>query len=115
MYSSEHSNDEKLDALFRAFQAACPDRDPSVSFMPGVWQRIEARRRFTFSFHHMANGFVTAAVALTIVLGVYMSLPHTKASPNSPISYLEALADANTLDTPEIVGPVRLDLSESVQ
>jgi hypothetical protein len=28
------------------------------------------------------------------------------------VSYLEALADANTLDTPENVGPVRLELNE---
>ena len=115
MYSRERSDDEKLDALFRAFQAACPDRDPSANFMPGVWQRIEARQSFTFSLRRMANGFVTAAVALTIVLGLVMSRPHSQAVPNSPISYLEALADADSLDTPEIVGPVRLDLSEPVQ
>jgi hypothetical protein len=115
MYSRERSNDENLDALFRAFRAACPDRDPSANFMPGVWQRIEARQSFTFSFHRMANGFVTAAVALMIALGLYMSIPHRQAAPNSPLSYLEALADANSLDTPEIVGPVRLDLSESAQ
>lgn len=113
MYSNERNNDEQLDALFRAYQAACPDRDPSANFMPGVWQRIEARQKFAFSFTRMANGFVTAAVALTIVLGVYMSWPHTQAM--APVTYLEALADANTLDTPEIVGPVHLDFSEPVQ
>ena len=110
MDSSERSNDEQLDALLRAYRAACPDRDPSANFMPGVWQRIEARQRFAFSFTRMASGFVTAAVALTIVLGVYMSWPHAQAAP--PLTYLEALAEANTLDTPEIVGPVHLDFSE---
>jgi len=116
MYPSER-NEKKLDALFWAYQAACPDREPSANFMPGVWQRIEARQDFTFSFRRMASGFVTVAAALTLVLGVYMSLPHMRAlsAPQVQVSYLEALADANTLDTPEIVGPVRLDLSDAVQ
>ena len=45
-------------------------------------------------------------------VGAYMSLPHSRASANSPLSYLEALADANSLDTPEIVGPVHLEISD---
>ena len=60
----------------------------------------------------MANAFVTAALALTIVLGVYMSIPRSNSSSYSQ-SYLEALAEANTLDTPDYVAPVRLELSDS--
>ena len=100
----------KLDALFRAYRAACPDRDPSVNFMPELWQRIEARQSFTFSLRRMVSGFVTAAAALTLALGVYMALPHARAAAY-PVSYLEALADANSIDTPDTVGPVRLDLN----
>jgi hypothetical protein len=68
------SDDEKLDALFRAFAKACPDREPSANFMPNLWQRIEARQTNAFSFRRMANALVTAAVALSIALGVYMSM-----------------------------------------
>jgi hypothetical protein len=103
---------ERLDALFRAYRAACPDPDPSVNFMPGLWQRIETRQGFTFSFRRMVSGFVTAAAALTLVLSVYMSMPRTKNSSAYPVSYVEALADATALDTPDTVGPVRLDLSD---
>jgi len=100
------SDDERLDALFRAFAKACPDRDPSANFMPNLWQRIEARQTNAFSFRRMANALVTAAVALSIALGVYMSMP----SPNNySQSYIEALADAKTLDAPEIAGVVHLD------
>src|SRR6476659_6238811 len=100
------SDDEKLDALFRAFAEACPDREPSANFMPNLWQRIEARQTSAFSFRRMANALVTASVALSIALGVYMSMP----GPNnySP-SYIEALAEAKTLDAPEIAGNVHLD------
>jgi len=102
--------DDKLDSLLRAYRAACPDREPSANFMPGLWRRIEARQSNIFSFERMVRGFVTAAAAVTIAIGVYVSLP--RATPATGVSYLEALADANTLDTPEIVGPVRLDWNE---
>jgi len=104
-------DDDKLDSLLQAYRAACPDREPSANFMPSLWQRIESRQSFTFSFQRMANALVTAAVALSILLGVYMSIPRANSSAYSQ-SYLEALADANTLDTPEYVAPVRLELSD---
>ena len=103
------SDDERLDALFREFAQACPDRDPSANFMPKLWQQIEARQTYTFSFRRMANALVTAAVALSLVLGAYMALPRTSVYAGQ--SYIEALADANALDAPDIVGPVHLDPS----
>lgn len=109
MQPNGSSNDERLDALFREFAAACPDREPSANFMPKLWQQIEARQTYTFSFRRMANALVTAAVALSIILGVYESMPRTNAYTGQ--SYIEALADANALDAPDIVGPVHLDPS----
>jgi len=109
MYSMRGNDDERLDALFRAYRDACPDPEPSPNFMPALWGRIESRQTFTFSFRRMANGFVTAAVALSIALGVYMSIP--RSNPSAYQTYIEALADANPLDTPDIVGPVSLDLT----
>jgi hypothetical protein len=105
------SDDERLDALFREFAKVCPDRDPSANFMPKLWQQIEARQTYTFSFRRMANALVTAALALSILLGVYMSIPWTTAG-YMPQTYIEALADANALDAPDIVGPVHLDPSD---
>src|SRR5580693_2069031 len=105
--SMRGNEDEKLDALFQAYRDACPDPEASANFMPMLWARIDSRQTFTFSFRRMANAFVTAAVALSIALGVYMSIPH--ANPNSPQSYIEALAEARPLDTPDIVGPAYLD------
>lgn len=37
-------NDSKLDALFAQYRDAMPDQDAGSSFMPGLWQKIEARR-----------------------------------------------------------------------
>jgi len=112
MNAMRGNDDERLDALFRAYRDACPNPEASVNFMPNLWAKIEARQSFTFSLRHMANGFVTAAAALTIALGVYMYMPRTSNTNNSyPQSYIEALAEANPLDTPDIVGPVRLELN----
>lgn len=110
--SMRGNGDEQLDALFRAYREACPDPEASANFMPTLWARIESRQRFQFSFSRMVSGFVTAAAALTLALGLYMSMPHSTQTLSSQ-SYLEALADANanSVDTPEILGPVRLDLS----
>jgi hypothetical protein len=107
------STDDQLDQLFRAYRDACPAPEPRADFMPQLWRRIEARQSFAFSFRRMANALVTAAMAASVALGVYMALPHSTASNAAYYdSYVEALADANAIDTPDIVAPVRLDLSE---
>ncbi len=102
--------DEKLDALFQAYRQACPTPEASANFTPNLWQRIESRQTVTFTFRRMANAFVTAAVAMSIALGVYMAIPRTPV--NAPISYIEALAESRPLDTPDYVTPVSLDLTE---
>ena len=104
--------EQELDALFRAYKDACPNPEPSVNFMPDLWKRIESRQRFTFSFRRMANALVTSAVALSIALGVYMSMHTSNPNYNSE-SYIEALAEANSLDTPDIVGPATLDIGDT--
>jgi hypothetical protein len=35
------SADERLDALFRAYDLACEPRKVSADFMPKLWQKIE--------------------------------------------------------------------------
>jgi len=101
--------DEQLDALFRAYDQACGSPDASPNFMPDLWARIESRQRFTFSFHRMATAMATAAVALSLALGVYMAIPRTS---DDSQTYIEALAASNSVDVPEIVGPLQMDLSE---
>ena len=102
------SDEERLDALFQAYRHACPAPDPSANFMPELWQRIESRQSFTFSFRRMANAFVTAAVALSIALGVYTSVSTTSPAYYAQ-SYVDILADAHPLDNPEILAPVGAD------
>jgi hypothetical protein len=107
--SMRGNEDEKLDALFRSYRDACPDPEASVNFMPTLWARIESRQTFLFSFRRMANAFVTAAVALSIAMGVYLSIPRSS-QPSPSETYVEVLAAANPLDNPDIISPtVRVD------
>jgi hypothetical protein len=110
-----HGNrDEQLDALFRVYRDACPAPEASPNFMPQLWQKIESRQTFTFSFRRMANAVVTAAMLASLALGVYMALPRSTPPPNASAysSYLEVLADNNTIETPEIIVPARITLGD---
>jgi hypothetical protein len=105
-------DEERLDAIFEAYRRACPTPDVSANFMPNLWSQIEARQRYTFSFRRMAQAFVTAAVALSIALGVYMAMPH----PNlSPYSYIDALAESNAGDSPDLLVPAHFEAPESAR
>src|SRR5258706_368782 len=62
MNSMRGNDDQKLDALFGAYRAACGGPEPSANFMPNLWARIESRQSVTFSFRRMANAFATAVL-----------------------------------------------------
>jgi len=110
MNSMRGNDDQKLDALFGAYRAACGSPEPGANFMPELWARIESRQSFTFSFRRMANAFATAAVALSLALGVYMSIP--RSGPVYNEGYVDALVAANTPDASEFVNPVALELAD---
>src|SRR5262245_36187900 len=104
MDSMRHSHEEQLDALFRAYRDVCPGPEPSANFMPGIWKNIEARQRFSF-FGRMASGFVTAALALSFALGVYLAMPHSAAY---SLSYVETLDEQDSIS--DLLEPVRLEV-----
>ena len=114
MNSMHGSDDQKLDALFRAYRDACPVPEAGANFMPNLWARIESRQRFTFSFRRMANALTTAAVALSLALGIYMSVSRTSAVDYNQ-TYVEALAESTTPDSdpvnPYLVNPGSLEPS----
>src|ERR1017187_4996999 len=103
------SDDQELDALFWVYHDACPVPEAGANFMPNLWARIESRQRSTFSFRRMANALTTAAVAASLALGIYMSLPRSSAFENTR-TYVEDRADGVTPDTMDLVNPAPLDL-----
>ncbi len=63
------TNDESgLNNLFQSYRAACPDVEASANFMPGLWQKIEARVGFWAIFQGFARTAMTACAALALLL-----------------------------------------------
>jgi hypothetical protein len=102
------SDEQRLAGLFQAYREACTAPDPSANFMPELWRKIEARQNGSFVLGRLASGFVTAAVALTLAMAVYLYFPRSTNAFYSE-TYVEALASHST-DTAG-VEPVQLDLA----
>jgi hypothetical protein len=94
--SPEHRSpeDERLDALFRAYHMACEAREVSPNFMPELWQKIEKVQNATFSFRRIAKSFVTAAAVLSMALAAIGFVPSRNSAAYN-VTYVEALAAHN--------------------
>ncbi len=84
---------EGLAALLSAYRSAVPDCDASAPFVPGVWAKIDARRRDNRWFGRIARGFVTASGAICLMLSVAMWVPGTPVSSVYTSSYIDVLAN----------------------
>ncbi len=80
-------SEARLAEVFAAYRAALSDPEPSATFTPGLWARIDARRSFAYSLKRLAQGLITAAAAVCLLMGLYLSRPEP-----SHYSYLEVLA-----------------------
>ena len=94
---------ENLDALWAEYRDACPDPEPSAQFTPMLWQKIEARRLETTSvFRHMAQAWVMAALALTLIIVVLLPRLRHEAI-YSANTYVEVLDDAHSNDALDLL------------
>lgn len=89
--SLENSREERWDRLVAEYRDACPEIEGSANFMPGVWQRIEARRRGVFAWGKMSRRVLAAAAAICFLFGVVLNTAIQSALPAS--SYVEVLDD----------------------
>lgn len=80
--------DPQLAAMFAAYRDATPDPEPSPGFQPELWRRIEARQTFAFSLKRLAQGILTAAAAVSLAMGLFLS----QNTAPYPASYVEILA-----------------------
>ena len=106
--------DERLEALFRAYRVACEPGEVSANFMPELWMRIEKAQSATFSFRRIARGFVTAAAALSLVLASVALLPSYQVSPIYSTTYVEALAAHGDVDAIDLSRPDVLEDTEEL-
>jgi hypothetical protein len=83
-------DDSSLNELFRGYRASCPDIEPSAQFIPGLWQKIEARQGVWFMFQRLARPATTACAALCLLLLLlnFVAAPQNRFS---AASYADAL------------------------
>jgi len=103
------SDDVRLDALFEAYRAACPDVEPGADFMPHLWQKIEARQGMSAVFGRWARNLATAALALSMLLGLAVSISGSRVALPAE-SYVEVLAEEHNSANLDFE-PVRLTTS----
>jgi len=98
-----------LDAMFRAYRAACPDPAENANFVHDLRVRIEAREVSSNWFAWVARALVAAALAASVILGTISSRNQSSAFFNA--TFVQALlADhASTLE------PFRLDRISEVE
>ena len=92
-------NDEsKLDQLFQSYRAACPEVEPSVHFMPRLWQRIESRHSFGFIFQSLARTTVTICAALCVLLVFLNFVPPFRGHAVQAPNYTDVLMAEHTAE-----------------
>jgi hypothetical protein len=101
--------DGRLDALFLAYREACPDPEASPDFMPRLWQKIEARERVSVLFGRLSRNLVTAALALTIMMAVALSVMRLQNRSFYNQTYVEVLAADHLQDNLDNFAPVHVE------
>jgi hypothetical protein len=91
--------ERELDELFRAYGQSFADMDAGSGFMPGVWEKIEARRSFAFRVRHLARAFLGATAVLFTLMAGFLVLVENRAAPDPHESYLDSLASAHATDS----------------
>jgi hypothetical protein len=94
----------RLDDLFRAYRAACPDPVVSANFMPDIWEKIQAREVSTKWFRRVAKALVTAAIAASVILGIMTT------ATNPPSAFFDGtFVEALRADQVSTLEPLHLD------
>jgi hypothetical protein len=89
----------QLSRLFAAYRQELPDPEPSPQFMPQLWEQIDARQGAVREVKRLAQGFLTAALALSLLIGVFLAWPQNHLSPFYTSTYLELLASEQDQDS----------------
>jgi hypothetical protein len=82
----------QLTQLFAGYRESLPDPELGAQFMPQLWERIEAQRSRFRALKRLAQAFVTAAAAVSVLLAVSLGWPTPSVSPYYTSTYLELLA-----------------------
>ena len=87
--------ESKFDSLLAQYKQSFDEPVVSANFSPTMWKNIEARKAMTFGFERLAQKFVTVALGLCMVMGLFLvtAIPQT----SSLSTYIDALADEHEI------------------
>jgi hypothetical protein len=102
-----------FEALMARYRQAVDGPEPTANFMPRLWQKIEARRTFTFRFRRVTQVFVGSAAVLCLLIAGVSTVAPSKPGPQLHGTYLDALAEAHPAESLAAQGIVHSDLSEA--
>jgi hypothetical protein len=72
--------------------------EASPGFMPGLWTKIEARRRVVHSFGRLATAFVTASFLICLLISGTMMTWSRHGQSVAHASYVDALVEDSSDD-----------------
>lgn len=86
---------DQLSAWFGRYREAMPDPEPGPGFTPGLWAKIDARRRESQRFALMARRMLAAAGTLGLALALLVVSPvaSRQDEPALTASYVEMLVE----------------------
>jgi anti-sigma-K factor RskA len=111
-YDDFSENNERLDRLFQLYRDACDVPELSPTFMPELWQKIEARQSTSWVFKRVSGWFVAASAAASAVLAIALfAMPSVPASANNIYAetYVDALAADHITEYTLYTEPVHVD------
>jgi hypothetical protein len=109
MMPNDSGAERRLQALFEEYREACPTPSVSPNFMPMLWQKIEEREHVTLIFGRLARAFVTAAMAMSLAIGLYLSIPISSPTFADQGSIMDVLADSDAADHLDEYEPVAFE------
>jgi hypothetical protein len=90
---------DELQALFASYREALPDPEATANFMPKLWESIESKQVFAYSFSRMAKTIVAAAAGLCLIMSLMFVAPSRHLTMTS--TYIDVLNDDHVEDASE--------------
>ncbi|MCC6540168.1 MAG: hypothetical protein IT162_21650 [Bryobacterales bacterium] len=91
-------SDHELNRLLARYAQAVPETEAGANFMPGVWQRIEARRGVSFKLAAYARVLAMGAASLCLAAGL-LELSSARLDSFSASRYVDVLNDDDSAET----------------
>jgi len=92
-------SDEALDRLLQAYREAVPDVEGGADFMPGLWRKIDARRKFSVRLRFWAQITASAAAVVCLLFLGLGNLPLDDRQSFYTHTYVDVLAEDDTPET----------------